>query len=304
MVEKHGISFSIPSRYRSSESVSTDCFTFFYAELLTLYQSLSAYKRKDSRCPSKPEITSRETKRRSSIFYIHNRIHGLTILNDFKIPLPHSFYLRPALSVAQELLGCFFVKRCGKEFLTGKIVEVEAYKQNDPASHSFRGRTQRNNVMFLDGGRLYVYFTYGMHFCANVVTGPEGTGEAVLIRAVEPFTGIETMFKNRYGAVQFPAYSIIRFPDHPISPSFIGLTNGPAKFCKAFEIGRSENGTDLMKGDLFITKGLTLPASAVGRSPRIGISEGLGKKWRFFIKGNPWVSKSASLGKSPAHRVI
>ncbi len=227
---------------------------------------------------------------------------------DFTAPLPRSFYLHPALSVARRLLGCFFVIRRGGEFLVGKIVEVEAYKQNDPASHSYRGRTRRNDVMFWKGGHLYVYFTYGMHYCANVVTGPEGTGEAVLIRAVVPCTGIETMFKNRYGSIRSADLSVLQSPDRTISPSFINLTNGPAKFCKAFGIGHAENGTALIKADICILKGETLPASAVGRSPRIGISEGLEKRWRFFVQGNPWVSKSPSCSapakKSPVHRPL
>ena len=115
-------------------------------------------------------------------------------------PLSRSFYLQPALQVAQELLGKYFIRRIGKNLLIGKIVEVEAYRSNDPASHSFRGKTNRNSVMFCEGGHLYVYFTYGMHFCVNIVTGKEGIGEAVLIRAVEPLVGIEMMKTNRYGS--------------------------------------------------------------------------------------------------------
>jgi DNA-3-methyladenine glycosylase len=134
-------------------------------------------------------------------------------------PLPRLFYLRPTLAVAHDLLGCLFVKRTGKKLLVGKIVEVEAYKQNDPASHSFHGQTQRNDVMFLEGGHLYVYFTYGMHFCANVVTGKEGIGEAVLIRAVEPLSGLETMEKNRFSVAQSHNGSITQSLNLSISQS-------------------------------------------------------------------------------------
>ena len=115
-------------------------------------------------------------------------------------PVPRSFYLRPTLQVARNLLGRHIVRKVDTKLLVGRIVEVEAYCKRDPASHAFRGRTRRNDVMFWEGGHLYVYFTYGMHYCANVVTGNEGIGEAVLIRAVEPLAGIEVMKKNRYGS--------------------------------------------------------------------------------------------------------
>jgi DNA-3-methyladenine glycosylase len=195
-------------------------------------------------------------------------------------PLPRSFYLRPTLKVAQDLLGKYFVRRINKKFLIGKIVEVEAYCQNDPASHSFRGKTQRNEMMFEKGGHLYVYFTYGMHFCANVVTGRENIGEAVLIRAVEPFVGMEVITKNRYPNLLSQNRQ-----------SLMNLTNGPAKFCQAYDITKKENGVDLIGGDIFIAEGGSLPYRSIGRSSRIGIRTGLEKKWRFFIKGNLWISK-------------
>jgi DNA-3-methyladenine glycosylase len=195
-------------------------------------------------------------------------------------PLPRSFYLRPTLKVAQELLGKYFVHHMNEKPLIGKIVEVEVYRQNDPASHSFRGKTKRNEVMFEKGGHLYVYFTYGMHFCANVVTGRENIGEAVLIRAVEPFTGIELMMRNRYGRSQSINLQSMK-----------NLTNGPAKFCKAFDLTKKENGFDLIGRDIFIAEGDTISTRSIGRSPRIGIRAGMEKRWRFFIKGNPWVSR-------------
>ncbi len=106
--------------------------------------------------------------------------------------LPRSFYLRSTITIARELLGKRLVRVLNGKMLVGRIVETEAYRGKlDPASHAFRGRTQRNAVMFREGGHLYVYFTYGMHFCANVVTGKEGTGEAVLIHAIEPLEGTE-----------------------------------------------------------------------------------------------------------------
>jgi DNA-3-methyladenine glycosylase len=182
------------------------------------------------------------------------------------------------------------VRKAATKLLIGKIVEVEAYCKGDPASHAFRGRTKRNDVMFWEGGHVYVYFTYGMHFCANVVTGNEGTGEAVLIRAVEPLVGIEWMTKNRFpnlcaeGAYASGVQSLNR-------KILINLTNGPAKFCKAFGLARQENGLDLIENELSIIDGEYIPSRLMKRSQRIGIQRGTEKKWRFFIKGNPWVSK-------------
>ena len=200
-------------------------------------------------------------------------------------PLSRSFYLRPTLQVAQELLGKYFIRRSSKNLLIGKIVEVEAYRSNDPASHSFRGKTNRNSVMFCDGGHLYVYFTYGMHFCANIVTGKEGIGEAVLIRAVEPLVGIEVMKRNRYGSNK----SInLQSLNHKI---LLNLSNGPAKFCQAFGIARQDNGLDLLDGEISITDGKPIPSKLIKRSSRIGIQQGIKKNWRFFIAGNPWVSR-------------
>jgi DNA-3-methyladenine glycosylase len=196
-------------------------------------------------------------------------------------PLARSFYLRPTLQVARNLLGKYIVRKIGSKLLMGKIVEVEAYCKGDPASHAFRGRTKRNDVMFWEGGHLYVYFTYGMHFCANVVTGNEGSGEAVLIRAVEPLVGIEVMMKNRQK-------SRLQILD---GAYLTNLTNGPAKFCQAFGIARKENGADLLDSEISITEGESIPSNPIKRSSRIGIHQGLEKKWRFFIKGNPWVSK-------------
>jgi DNA-3-methyladenine glycosylase len=187
-------------------------------------------------------------------------------------PLPRSFYRRPTLVVARDLLGCLLVRRIGRKCLVVRIVECEAYRQDDPASHAFRGKTPRNEVMFRDGGHLYVYFTYGMHFCSNVVTGREGRGEAVLIRAVEPVEGEELMRKNR--------------PNPGVD-----MTNGPAKVCQALRLGRAENGTDLCGASIFISRGRRIPSSRVRRSTRIGISAGHEKRWRFTIHENPWLSR-------------
>ena len=187
--------------------------------------------------------------------------------------LPRSFYLRPTLQVAKDLLGKHLVRVYRGRKLIGKIVEVESYREDDPASHTFRGKTKRNGVMFGQGGYLYVYFTYGMHYCANVVTGRKGKGEAVLIRAVEPVEGVEVMRKNRGNGE-------------------INLTNGPAKFCQAFGIAREESGIDLLGDEIFIQDAEQLPSRMIGRSSRIGIRKGVEKQWRFFVRGSGWVSKT------------
>ncbi len=190
--------------------------------------------------------------------------------------LPRSFYLRPTITVAKDLLGKYIVRRIGRSRLIGKIVEVEAYRgEADPASHAYRGMTERNKVMFEEGGHLYVYFTYGMHFCANVVTQKKGVGEAVLIRAVEPLGAIGVMRRKR-----------------GIKNDDWELTNGPAKFCEAFAIKRDQNGTDLLGDEICIAQEESVSKHAIARTTRIGIRVGKEKRWRFFVKRNRFVSKS------------
>ncbi|HTR81818.1 MAG TPA: DNA-3-methyladenine glycosylase [Bacteroidota bacterium] len=199
---------------------------------------------------------------------------GVLTLNFQK--LPRSFYTRPTLRVAKDLLGKILVRKIGKTILAGKIVEVEAYLgSKDPASHAYRGQTKRNEVMFREGGHLYVYFTYGMHFCANVVTGREGIAEAVLVRGVEPLEGIGRMKKNR-----------------GLQSSEENLTNGPAKFCQAFDIGREQNGADLLGKEIFICDAKRTSRALICTSTRIGITNAQDRRWRFFIRENKWVSKS------------
>ncbi len=164
-------------------------------------------------------------------------------------------------------------KVCGKA-LAGRIVEVEAYIGDDPASHAARGMTMRNKVMFEDGGVSYVYFTYGMHFCFNIVTEKKGFPAALLVRALEPLCGIEDMKKRRG------------------TDNLHNLTNGPAKLCQAMGIDRELNGEKLTGGRLFIADdGYAVDVKAIGRSTRIGIRVGREAKWRFFLKGSEFLSR-------------
>lgn len=174
--------------------------------------------------------------------------------------------------VAKSLLGCFLACETDGQRVVGKIVETEAYHQQDAASHSYRGQTPRTTVMFGPPGFAYVYFTYGMHYCVNVVTGLEGEGSAVLIRALEPVTGIDVMRARRANR-----------PDHQ-------LTNGPAKLCYALNINKSLNGHYLSKPPLQLLPGEPVPAAQVVTTTRVGISEAREKPWRFYIHDNPFVS--------------
>jgi DNA-3-methyladenine glycosylase len=200
--------------------------------------------------------------------------------------LSRDFYLRPTVTVAQELLGTFLCRRHTNRILIGRIVEVEAYLgETDPASHAYRGRTKRNDVMFWEGGHLYVYFTYGMHFCANIVTEPEGKGMAVLLRAVEPVDGVEVMIRNRFrvGGKANSASEGERL--------LLDLCRGPARLCQAFGITRNENGTDLCGPMIWIASGDKPPGRrGIARSARVGIWAGREHRWRFFLSGNPFVS--------------
>jgi len=183
------------------------------------------------------------------------------------------FFERYTPQVARELLGCRLVRVLDGERLSGIIVETEAYRgAEDPASHAYRGMTERNDVMFGPAGRAYVYFTMGMHYCLNITTEPEGTAAAVLVRALEPREGIETMRRNRGTA------DVRR------------LTSGPGNLTEALMIDRSLNGEDLVTSRvLFVQCGETI--REVGVTTRVGVSKGGNLRWRFYAKDSPFVSK-------------
>jgi len=198
---------------------------------------------------------------------------------DLNRKLPADFYLDDVTSVAKNLLGKIFVKNANGVLLAGRIIEVEAYDGvNDEASHSYRGMTERNKVMFSQGGILYVYFTYGVHFCCNVVTAKSGYGAAVLLRSLEPMEGIDAMIKNRYGKL------------NASDKEKLNLVNGPGKICKAFSIERQDNGTDLRGDCIFILDAPNVNTSDIVESKRVGIKKSTDYLWRFYIK-NKIVSK-------------
>ena len=178
--------------------------------------------------------------------------------------LPRSFFARPAHVVAPELLGRDLVARHPRGgFLVARIVETEAYGPRDPASHAFRGPTARNASMFGPPGHLYVYFTYGMHWCVNVVTGRPGEGSAVLLRGAIPLRGQEVMARRR---------GRDRERD---------LCSGPAKLAQAFGIDGGLDGADVVRGPVRLQTGVAPPPRAVLRGPRIGISRARDVPWRF-----------------------
>ncbi|HSX46043.1 MAG TPA: DNA-3-methyladenine glycosylase [Candidatus Saccharimonadia bacterium] len=179
----------------------------------------------------------------------------------------------PAEEVAPRLLDCLLERELDGQKLVGRIVEVEAYDQTDAASHSYRGRTPRTDVMFGPSGHLYVYFTYGMHYCCNVVCGPTGYGSAVLIRALEPLEGQAAMSHNRHGLMGHE------------------LTNGPAKLCQALLIDKTLNGQDLRQPPLKLILKPALPQADIVQATRVGISQAKDVPWRFYIRGNPFVSR-------------
>jgi len=192
--------------------------------------------------------------------------------------LSRNFFQKPTNQIAKDLLGKYLVRAFpNKKELIGKIVETESYLFDDPASHSFKGKTPRNSQMFSHPGTSYVYFTYGMYHCFNVVTNKKGIGEAVLIRAVEPVEGIEKMKKNRR------------------KEKVNDLTNGPAKLTIAFGIDKSLNGVDLLSenSELRIMEDGKKEKFEIVETERIGISVGAESLQRFFIKGNGFVSKKS-----------
>ena len=193
--------------------------------------------------------------------------------------LPREFYQQDTVTVARALLGCTLWRRIGRQTLAARIVETEAYLgANDAAAHTRKGlRTERNESMYLPGGHAYVYFTYGMHFCLNVVTQEADIAEAVLLRGAQPVKGIEAMQERR-----------------PKAKREFDLMSGPGKICAALGIDRELDGEPLDGKQLWLTgREIDVADDDIAVTPRIGVdNSGDAAHWplRFFLRGNRYVS--------------
>ena len=196
---------------------------------------------------------------------------------------PDGFWNRPSAVVAPDLLGWRLTHVSDDGVVAVSLTEVEAYAgRADPASHAFRGTTPRNEVMFGRPGRLYVYFSYGVHWCANVVVGPEGVASAVLLRAGRVVEGVE-LARARRGA---------RTADR-------SLARGPACLTQALGIGREHDGADLLDGDVSLTLRYDQPPLAVSSGPRVGVSLAAATAWRFWVTGDVTVSSYRRSPRAP-----
>ena len=194
----------------------------------------------------------------------------------------HLFFRQDTVELARKLLGCLLIHRTPDGVAGGMIVETEAYVGAiDKACHAYRNRSERTEIMYHDGGYAYVYFIYGMHHCFNVVTGPEGEGNAVLIRALEPVIGLELMQRRRN------------------TKTLQNLCSGPGKVCLALDITKNEYGLDLCNADspLHLIQYRHIPDAKIVASPRINVAyaeEAAAWPWRFYVKENPYVSVTGS----------
>ena len=196
-------------------------------------------------------------------------------------PLPRSFYDRDTLVVARDLLGCLLVHQDGRRRVSGRIVEVEAYHgEEDPACHAAAGLTARTAPLYGRPGFGYVYRIYGMYFCFNVVTRAEGHPSAVLVRALEPVEGLDSMRARRAARRRTPEAEL----------ADRDLASGPGKLCEALGITLEQNRADLLGSSLRVEPGEA--PEAVVWTPRVGITVGTDRFWRCFVKGSPYVSRS------------
>ena len=211
------------------------------------------------------------------------------------------FLENPSDVAAPLLLGCTLTRTITlngeKHKLVARIVETEAYDQDDPASHAFGGPSERNAAMFGPAGHLYVYVSYGMHHCCNVVCGPEGFGSGCLVRAVEPLEGVEVMRElreaGRTGKAQAKRADKAQAERARKNPLKLrDLTNGPGKVCAALGIDKGLYGHDLTVEPLVLEFAPLLPGETIGSSPRVGISKNIDAPKRFFIEGNEFVSRA------------
>ncbi|GAB7191056.1 DNA-3-methyladenine glycosylase [Kineococcus sp. NUM-3379] len=190
--------------------------------------------------------------------------------------LPREFFARQVLDVARDLLGCVVRHRTPGGEVAVRLTEVEAYAgEQDPGSHAFRGRTPRTEVMFGEAGHAYVYFSYGMHWCVNLVTGPVGEASAVLLRAGEVVDGLEPARARRVAA-----------------RTDVDLARGPARLAQTLGLSREQNGVDVCSGGaLGVWAGASVPEEAVRWGPRVGVAgAGAPTPWRCWADGEPTVS--------------
>ena len=200
--------------------------------------------------------------------------------------LPREFFLQPTLAAARALLGQTLVRRFEDgDIATGRIVETEAYRTDDPACHAFRGETKRTKTMFGPAGHAYIHMNYGLHYCLNAVTSPVGCAEAVLIRAVEPLAGLERLHRNYFGD-GVPPFDA----DLPIDKR---LGAGPGRLTKAFGIGPGLEGTDLtdVSSGVYLAVGEGVADAEVVTTTRIGITKGAELPWRFYVAASRFISR-------------
>ncbi|MCW3053621.1 MAG: hypothetical protein JWN14_2791 [Chthonomonadales bacterium] len=215
-------------------------------------------------------------------------------------PLSRAFYDRAAVTVARDLLNTVLVRALpGGEVLAGRITETEAYTEDDPSSHSFGGQRTRNTPMFGPPGHAYVYYIYGAHYCLNAVTGAEGVGEAVLIRALEPLAGVELMWARR----GLKETATLPRTELAVEQARIrrlqALCGGPGRLCQAFGLDAAFNGLDLTRGTSLWIAPPRAPVDpeAILTTPRIGISRAQDYLWRFTLRGDPFTSRGLTKHK-------
>ncbi len=204
-------------------------------------------------------------------------------------PLERAFYSRDPRRVARDLLGKVLVRERGRQRLTARIVEVEAYLgEKDPASHAAAGNTARTSVLFGPPGHAYIYFIYGNHYCLNVSCEPEGRAGGVLFRAVEPLSGVEEMARGR--GIEIHLHEDLG------ARGLVRLTSGPGRLCEAFGITRTrDNGCDLTSPASSLRIGEDgYRARGIRTTPRIGITKAVDKALRYILHGNPFVSRKTS----------
>jgi DNA-3-methyladenine glycosylase len=190
-----------------------------------------------------------------------------------KNKIPEDFFIKNVEALARDLLGCELIHESAEGVTAGLIVETEAYHQSDPASHTYNGQTARTKVMFGPPGHIYVYFTYGMHWCFNITAEEEGIGSAVLIRALEPTRGIDLMKKRRG-------------KEHESE-----LCSGPSKLVQAMGINKSDYGKRIDSGEFRLNPRAEAANLDIGNGPRIGIKKAVNKPWRFWLENNSFVSR-------------